>query len=298
MDKETEIISNKNEEEDKKTIKNLVISGGGHTFLTFYGILKEAQKSNYFSIENIESIYGTSAGALVGFMISLSIDFDILDKYLINRPWNKVFDVNVEQIVNVFDDLGIFSQRHMCELINPLLHSKDLDPNITLQELYDFNHIEFHVFATELNSFTCVDFSYKTHPTWRIIDVLTATSAIPFLFKPVFVNNSCYIDGCLKNDFPIEECLQSHNEDETLFIKKENVNDISINENSTLENYFTLLIQKVMINATTKKSKKMITVPDSLCTLNEILEVTSNEEKRKNMINIGKDIFTSFSPSS
>lgn len=297
MDKETEIMNNKNEE-DKKTIKHLVISGGGHTLLTFYGILKEAQKSNYFSIENIESIYGTSAGALVGFMISLSIDFDILDKYLINRPWNKVFDVNVEQIVNVFDDLGIFSQRHMCELINPLLHSKDLDPNITLQELYDFNHIEFHAFATELNSFTCVDFSYKTHPTWRIIDVLTATSAIPFIFKPVFVNNSCYIDGCLKNDFPIEECLQSHDEDETLFIKKENLNDISINENSTLENYFTLLIQKVMINSTTKKSKKMITVPDSLCTLNEILEVTSSEEKRKDMINIGKDIFTSFSPSS
>ena len=219
MDKETEIISNKNEE-DKKTIKNLVISGGGHTFLTFYGILKEAQKSSYFSIENIESIYGTSAGALVGFMISLSIDVDILDKFLINRPWNKVFDVNVEQIVNVFDDLGIFSQTHMSELINPLLHSKDLDPNITLQELYDFNHIEFHAFATELNSFTCVDFSYKTHPMWRVIDVLTATSAIPFLFKPVFINDSCYVDGCLKNDFPIEECLQSRDEDETFFIKK------------------------------------------------------------------------------
>ena len=78
--------------------------------------LKEAQKSSYFSIENIESIYGTSAGALVGFMISLSIDVDILDKFLINRPWNKVFDVNVEQIVNVFDDLGIFSQTHMSNL--------------------------------------------------------------------------------------------------------------------------------------------------------------------------------------
>ena len=77
-------------------------------------------------------------------------------------------------------------------------------------------------------------------------------------------------------------------------LKKENVNDISINKNSTLENYFTLLIQKVMINATTKKSKKMVNVPDSLCTLNEILEVTSSEEKRKNMINIGMDIFRSF----
>ena len=202
----------------------------------------------------ILNLYGTSAGALVGFMISLSIDVDILDKFLINRPWNKVFDVNVEQIVNVFDDLGIFSQTHMSELINPLLHSKDLDPNITLQELYDFKYANFTL-ATELNSFTCGDFSYKTHPMWRVIDVLTTDKFfIPFLFKPVFINDSCYVDGCLKNDFPIEECLQSRDEDET-FSLKENVNDISINKNSTLENYFTLLIQKVMINATTKKSK-------------------------------------------
>lgn len=296
MDKETE--NDENIEEDKKIIKNIVISGGGHTLLTFYGILKEAQISKYFSIENIESIYGTSAGALVGFIISLSIDFDILDKYLINRPWNKVFDVNVDKIFGMFDNLGIFSKKHICELINPLIHSKDLHPDITLQELYDYNNIEFHAFATELNSFTCVDFSYKTHPTWRVIDVLTATSAIPFLFEPVFINNMCYIDGALKNDFPIEECLQYCNEDETFFVKKENNNNISVNENSSFENYFTLLIQKVMINVSSRKTMNMISVSDSLCTLTEILEVTSNEEKRKSMINTGEELFKSYLSSS
>ena len=56
MDKETEIISNKNEE-DKKTIKNLVISGGGHTFLTFYGILKEVRRNPVISPLKILNLY-------------------------------------------------------------------------------------------------------------------------------------------------------------------------------------------------------------------------------------------------
>ena len=39
-------------------IKSIVISGGGHTFVTFYGILKESREQNFWNIENIDPIMG------------------------------------------------------------------------------------------------------------------------------------------------------------------------------------------------------------------------------------------------
>ena len=278
-----------------KIIKHLVISGGGHSFFTFYGILKEAHNQGFWSHVNIETIYGTSAGALIGFIMSLNIEFDILDKYFIKRPWDKVFNLNIEQIFGIFDNLGIYSQEHICEIINPLLCSKDLDVNITLLELYNHTNIELHAFATELNSFTTIDFSYKTHPTWKVIDVITASVSIPFIFKPVFIDNECYIDGCITNDFPIVEYIKHHDIDEALFIKKENKNNITLNKFCTFTNFFTIFIQRVLIkHANYDIPKNIICVKDNICTLTEITAVSSSEEIRKEMINMGVCLCTSF----
>ena len=52
-------------------IKQIVISGGGHSFFTFYGIIKEANLQKYWNHENIEYIYATSAGSLLAFIICL-----------------------------------------------------------------------------------------------------------------------------------------------------------------------------------------------------------------------------------
>jgi len=287
-------MEEKTKKEEKK-IKHLVISGGGHSFFTFYGILNESQKQNYMDMDNIESIYGTSAGALIGFILSLRLENEILDKYLINRPWGKIFNINIEQIFGIFDNLGIYGKSHMCEIINPLLCSKDLSPDITLLELYEYNNIEFHAFATELNELQCIDFSYKTHPSWKVADVLAATCAIPLIFKPVFIGDKCYIDGCIITDFPILEYMKQHDVEEAFFIKKENHNNIIINNSSTFTNYITSLIQKLLIKSVNYTSPtNLIMVTDSLCTLNEILDVSSNEEKRKELINVGIELFNSF----
>lgn len=287
-------MEEKTKKEEKK-IKHLVISGGGHSFFTFYGILNESQKQNYVIMDNIESIYGTSAGALIGFILSLRLENEILDKYLIDRPWGKIFNINIEQIFGMFDNLGIYGKSHMCEIINPLLCSKDLSPDITLLELYEYNNIEFHSFATELNELQCIDFSYKTHPSWKVADVLAATCAIPLIFKPVFIDDKCYIDGCITNDFPILEFMKDHDVEDAFFIKKENHHDIAINKFSTFTNYITSLIQKLLIKSVNYTSpKNLVMVTDSLCTLNEILDVSSNEDKRKELINVGVELFNSF----
>ena len=54
---------------NNSVITNIVISGGSVAGLTFYGALKESNKKKIWEYKNIESIYGTSFGSILGFLI-------------------------------------------------------------------------------------------------------------------------------------------------------------------------------------------------------------------------------------
>ena len=49
-------------ENELPIIKHIVLSGGGQSIFTFYGVIKESNERGLWNISNIESIYGTSAG--------------------------------------------------------------------------------------------------------------------------------------------------------------------------------------------------------------------------------------------
>jgi predicted acylesterase/phospholipase RssA len=51
------------------TIKHLVISGGGPLGLRYLGALEKLEQEEFWKLENIESIYGTSIGSIIGAFI-------------------------------------------------------------------------------------------------------------------------------------------------------------------------------------------------------------------------------------
>ena len=65
------------------TIKHLVMSGGGPTMLQTLGALNYLVINNFVDLENIETIYGTSAGAIIGVCIALKFDWDTINDYII-----------------------------------------------------------------------------------------------------------------------------------------------------------------------------------------------------------------------
>lgn len=202
------------------TIKHIVISGGGPLGFQYLGALQKLEKENFWKIENIESIYGTSVGAMIGTFICLKYDWDTLNKYIIERPWHDSIKVNSNQILNYYDKKGIFDNDFFKIIFKSLLEAKDLSVNTTLKELYNFSKIDFHIFSFNLNKFETVDLSHTTHPDYKLLDVLHMSCAVPCLFMPFINNEACYIDGGIKHNFPINYCLKDHpNKDEVLGIK-------------------------------------------------------------------------------
>ena len=185
-------------------IKSIVVSGGGHSILTFYGILKESNKNNFWKLDQIESLYGTSAGSMLAIILALNIDWDVLDNYLINRPWHSVFNISASSILSIYNNFGIFSTDFIIEMFKSLFLSKDIQIDITLKEFYELNHIDIHIYTTEIKSFEYIDISHTTHPNWKVLDAVYASCAVPLLFYPFKFENKYYIDGGVLIDFPID----------------------------------------------------------------------------------------------
>ena len=93
-------------------IKHLVISGGGPTMIQTLGSIQHLEENKFIDFNNIETIYGTSAGAIIGVLICLKYDWTTLYDYIIKRPWHEVFPVIIQII---FDDYTNRPQYHYVE---------------------------------------------------------------------------------------------------------------------------------------------------------------------------------------
>ena len=209
------------------TIKHIVISGGGPTGLLSYGAAKYLEQQQFWNMNNIESIYGTSIGALFGVILSLQYDWETLDKYIIKCPWDEILQKNstFNDVLDVYTNKGIMSGDFFDIIMKPLLLAKELTLDVTLDELYRFNKKEIHIITVELNTFQRVNLSYKTHPSLKVMDAIKMSCAFPVLFSPkVFIETElnkkeegrieegkrvcCYIDGGVMCNYPVNICIE------------------------------------------------------------------------------------------
>lgn len=286
--------------EEEPNIKHIVISGGGIAGFSFYGALRESAKNGVWDIQNIKTIYGTSVGSLFATIISLKYDWDTLDDYLIKRPWQHVYQFDMQKLMHIFHSKGIFNKKVLEETFLPLFKGKDLSIDITMKEFYEFNQIELHFFATNINNFDIIDFSYKTHPDWKIIDVVYCSCALPILLQPLINETGCYSDGGFFANYPIKECIDNGaNTDEILGITRcsvVNLDGLNITEDSTLIDYifniFYKVTEKVLNNRAKFFSLKYeLNINAPPLSIYDIYLATSNIDERLRLIKVGADTF-------
>ena len=188
-------------------IKHIVISGGGPTGLLSYGVAKHLAQQGFWSHDNIETIYGTSIGALIGAMLCLKHEWTTLDDYIIKRPWEKVV-VNSLEMFELFSCKGMAKPKLLDDIKQPLLESKDLTLGVTLSEFYEYSRISLNMFTVDLNTFKKVQLSHTTHPDLPLMDAIKMSSCMPMLFQPIIRDGCCYIDGGIMVNYPLTECLE------------------------------------------------------------------------------------------
>jgi predicted acylesterase/phospholipase RssA len=275
------------------TIKHLVISGGGPTLIQSLGAIQYLELNNFLNINNIESIYGTSAGAIIGILICLKFDWDTINDYIIKRPWKDVFVIKVENILEAYKKKGIFDMKTIEKCFKPLFHAKDIQMDINLEDFYKLTNIELHFFSFEINEYNVQDISYLTHPTLSLMIALQMTIALPILITPVCIDNKCYIDGGLSTNYPLNYCIESGKKlDEILGLKnKYSEDNENINADSTLLDFLLSFLYKAVFSVSTDKKqseiKYEIICDSKYLSFDFLRKAITDIEIRKNLLNNG-----------
>lgn len=284
------------------TIKHLVISGGGPLGLRYLGVLEKLEQEKFWKIDDIESIYGTSIGSIIGAFICLKYDWETLNKYIIERPWHDAFKVSAKQIFDSYYNKGLFDKKLAEIIFKPLLKAKDLQLDITLKEFYEYSKIDLHIFTFELNKFETIELSHTTHPELSLLQALTMSSALPGIFMPTIIDNKCYVDGGVMCNYPLNQCLRDHtNQDEILGIKSsynketDSFKNVDVTQETSLLEYVICLTINSMnfIRDTVKIANIENTVrcyvTDNPLTLDFIQESISNQEIRREWLKQGEE---------
>ena len=278
-------------------IKHLVLSGGGTYGLIAYGALKQSSIMGRWSIDNIQSIYGTSIGSMFAVVLALKYDWQTLDDYFIKRPWHHIFKYDVYSIFGAFERRGIFNVKIMEEMFLPLFSGLDdpIDINITMSQFFERTKIDIHVFATDMNAFETIDISHATHPKWRVIDAVYASSCLPIFFSPLANEAKYYVDGGIFLNYPLEPCYNRSNvnHDEILGIRKNYINSTNDNvtEQSNLMDYILILLNKTFTKLIkcddNIKLKNEIVIDAVVISAFELFQMASSMDKRIELIDMG-----------
>lgn len=222
------------------SIKHLVISSGGPAGHMMYSVLRTLNIKGVWDIKDIKSIYGSSIGSYIAIILALRYEWEVMDDYLIKRPWEKIFvtssssaasaaaasnvDVNdhlhlsgtsladaknkLGHIFQLYNTHGLYGLKEFTEMLRPALQGKDMTTKITFQEFYDRTGIEVHFTVTEMNKCQAIDFSYKTHPTQSLVEACYMSCCYPFGFAPIYRDGCCYLDGGIVNNYPLHDCIR------------------------------------------------------------------------------------------
>ena len=282
-------------------IKYLVISGGDVSIFSIMGTIKELKEDHKYNINNIEEIYSVSAGGWIGLFLCLKIDFDIILNYFIERPWNKLVKFNANNILDLYSNIGIFNIDILYKLFEPLLKLCNLNINITFKELYEYSNIKLNIYSTKYRDLSFCKFNYDTEPNMKVIDAVYMSSTIPILFKPLKYNDEYYIDGGYNCNYPINFCLEEHNDkSEILGILVKNYENISeISENENILTFYGKIFFKLIMNRRDKNEKndtsykKLIIVTDYL-TPNTLFKILNEKDFRIKWVEIGSNACKTF----
>jgi NTE family protein len=284
------------------TIKHLVISGGGPSGIKSLGILKELWDQSFWNITDIKTIYSTSAGSLISLLLILDNDIDTIINYILNRPWHEAYPLDISQFFDIYKNKGFYGNNITEIFFKPFLDSKDLPLTITMQELFEYSGIELHVFSLEINDFKICDISHKTHPKLSVLTAIHMSIAIPIVISPVCLENKCYIDGGMINNYPLQYCLDNDPKPditEILGLRKMSLyDDSNIQNDSNILEFLMKVINKLLDQVDTEL--KQITIPNEVTFsgYNVNLQTLSNTlysiDVRKELFNDGINIAKQF----
>lgn len=231
------------------SITSLVMSSGGTNMVIILGAIEVLTQNKHINLNNITSMYTTSAGSIIGVLLSIEKNVDTIRDYILNFPIKNIIKYDIDSVVELYNNKGIFGEEVFLKMLKSFFDAANISHNITLREFYEYSGIEHHMFTFDFNSFNVIDISYKTHPNLSLVTACCASSAVPVLFKPTFIDGMCCVDGAVGCCYPMYYAIKNgKKESEVVGIDVSDLRTSSIcmNRDTDIIEYTTSVVGRIL----------------------------------------------------
>ena len=276
------------------TIKHLVISGGSYKGMYIFGALNYLSSINFYNIKNIENIYGSSVGGIIGLLLCLKLNLkDIIDQ-VINRPWQNLFNFTAKDILNIIPKRGLMDQEFIYAIFDNFFKHIGLNRESTFKDVYEYSKINLYLFTVNITEYKLEKMSHKSHPDIKILDAIYMGVTLPFIFQPLYINNCYYLDGGIINPYPLNICINDNNKKEEI-LAFQLINDrlIEIDKNASVF-YFGFYLFYKLINKNNdyiiKNSiSNEIIIPSVIMNIKDAHKIITTKSARKKLFRDGEN---------
>ena len=186
----------------------LVLAGGGAKGAYEAGVFKALWELDI--IRRVTVVSGTSIGTINGLMLSMN-DGKVMDESWSNISYsrfinneNKIRDINIKNLIkrdanvdkekklaDIFkrNDIGLLSQSGIKSFIEDYV-----DFSVIRESKKTLYACAYNVDLEKPEYFKLNDYDDK-----KALDICIASCAVPFLFKPIIINDYKYADGGINN---------------------------------------------------------------------------------------------------
>lgn len=266
-------------------LKHLVLSGGGLLGISYIGLFKYFEEKNV--IKTIESITGSSAGALFGSLLALGYTSNELNLIVKQMVFKDYLQINVDSILNFTTLKGFESGNKLNLFIKKCIYNKTNNENFTFIQLYEKYNINLQIGVTNLTQHKFELLNKESNPDLPIHKAISASIAIPFIFEPITINNDIYCDGGILDNLPIDSVIDMDLIDNTTTINNNSITE-PITEPITTPKPNT---KPELINETTQTKPELINettqTKDATKEATKDNNIDKNKEEKESLTVIG-----------
>lgn len=197
------------EHEDRPKV-GLVLSGGGAKGFAHVGVIKVLEEHNI----PIDYIAGTSIGSIIGGLYSVGYSAQQLEDMILSQDWEALFADKPERIFMPFYEkedqerylLSMRFKEGRLYIPNYAITNNGIiklfsDLTLGFHDVSDFNDLP--------TPFSCIAVDFETGEevildSGFLPDAMVASMAIPGVFPNVITDSAVFIDGGVRNNFPVD----------------------------------------------------------------------------------------------
>lgn len=181
----------------KPAFDTLVVSGGGLKGVAALGAVHALRRAG--ALDNVKTMVGTSAGALVCAAMACGRDPGAIVRDL--GPDMFKPDIDIKLLTTSF---GIDSGAGIFAFADRLLGGRR-----TFRGIQEATGIRLVVCATNLSERRAEYFGPDTHPDMDVAMALRMSCSVPLYFAAVRLGDATYVDGVLTDNFPCDWALDN-----------------------------------------------------------------------------------------